>query len=55
MFVAHELEGESFEAMAARTGTAVNTLLARKHRAVKALRARLQAVHEFMSEGGGES
>jgi RNA polymerase sigma factor (sigma-70 family) len=45
-FVAHELEGESFKAMAARTGVGVNTLLSRKRYAVLHLRERLRRVHE---------
>jgi RNA polymerase sigma factor (sigma-70 family) len=43
VFIAHELEGVSFRELAARTGVSVNTLLARKHRATRFLRARLQA------------
>ena len=46
VFVAHELEGLSFRDMAARTGVAVNTLLARKHQAVLHLRARLQRAYD---------
>jgi RNA polymerase sigma factor (sigma-70 family) len=42
-FIAHELEGVSFRELAARTGVSVNTLLSRKHRATRFLRARLQA------------
>src|SRR5512134_1896842 len=42
VFVAHELEGRSFKAMAAETGVSVNTLLSRKHYAVRHLRERLQ-------------
>ena len=42
VFVAHELEGLSFKDMAARSGVAVNTLLARKRYAVLSLRTRLQ-------------
>ena len=42
----HELEGRSFKDMAAESGVAVNTLLARKRYAVLALRARLQAVYD---------
>lgn len=42
VFVAHELEGEAFRDMAARTGVPLNTLLARKRYAVQALRSRLQ-------------
>jgi RNA polymerase sigma factor (sigma-70 family) len=46
VFVAHELEGASFNELAARTGTPLNTLLARKHYAVKHLRRRLQATYD---------
>ena len=46
VFVGHELEGRSFKDMAARSGVAVNTLLARKRYAVLHLRARLQAVYD---------
>jgi RNA polymerase sigma factor (sigma-70 family) len=42
VFVAHELEGRSFRAMAAETGASVNTLLSRKRYAVRHLRERLQ-------------
>jgi RNA polymerase sigma factor (sigma-70 family) len=45
VFVAHELDGESFKDIAARSGVSVNTLLARKRYAVLGLRARLYAVH----------
>lgn len=46
VFVAHELEGASFKEMAERWGVGVNTLLSRKRYAVRALRERLQAVHD---------
>jgi len=46
VFIAHELEGVSFSEMAARAGLPLNTLLARKHYAVKALRRELQVVHD---------
>lgn len=46
VFVGHELEGRSFKSMAAQSGVAVNTLLARKRYAVLHLRARLQAVYD---------
>jgi RNA polymerase sigma factor (sigma-70 family) len=46
VFIAHELEGRSFAQLAESTGERVNTLLARKHRAVQALRARLREVYE---------
>ena len=51
IFIAHELEGRSFKDMAAEQNISINTLLARKHDAVKALRARLQTLY---SEFGGE-
>ena len=46
IFLAHEVEGRSFKEMAEETGVSVNTLLARKHRAVVHLRRRLQAIYE---------
>lgn len=46
VFVAHELEGRSFRALAAASGVGVNTLLSRKHAAVRHLRRRLQAIYE---------
>jgi RNA polymerase sigma factor (sigma-70 family) len=53
VFVAHEFEGESFAAMAARTGVGVNTLLGRKHYAVRQLRDRLSALRDdFRNESG---
>lgn len=45
-FVAHEFEGESFSAMAARTGVGVSTLLARKRYAVLHLRRQLRALRD---------
>jgi RNA polymerase sigma factor (sigma-70 family) len=42
VFIAHEIEAVSFRDMAARTGVPLNTLLARKHNAVKQLRRTLQ-------------
>jgi RNA polymerase sigma factor (sigma-70 family) len=50
VFVAHEIEGVSFRALAAATGVSVNTLLSRKHYAVLRLRRRLQDVHEEFKE-----
>jgi RNA polymerase sigma factor (sigma-70 family) len=41
-FIAHELDGRSFRDLAAETGIGVNTLLGRKHAAVRFLRQRLQ-------------
>lgn len=46
VFVAHELEGRSFKEMAAQSGVALNTLLARKRYAVLHLRARLQPIYD---------
>jgi RNA polymerase sigma factor (sigma-70 family) len=46
VFVAHELEGQSFKAMAAQTGVSVNTLLSRKRYAVRHLRLRLQTIYD---------
>ena len=46
VFVAHELEGQSFNEMAASTGLSVNTLLSRKHYAVVFLRRRLRAIYD---------
>jgi RNA polymerase sigma factor (sigma-70 family) len=46
VFIAHELEGRSFKSLAAESGVAVNTLLARKRYAVLQLRRRLQRHHE---------
>jgi RNA polymerase sigma factor (sigma-70 family) len=46
VFIAHEIEGVSFNDMVARTGVPLNTLLARKHYAVKRLREELQSVRD---------
>lgn len=46
VFVRHELEGESFEKIAANTGVSVNTLLSRKRYAVLALRKYLKEVYD---------
>ena len=50
VFMAHEIEGKSFKQLAAETGVSVNTLLSRKHYAVRFLRQRLQAVHDEFNE-----
>ena len=42
----HELEGESFEQIAADTGVSINTLLSRKRYAVLALREYLKEVYD---------
>ena len=46
VFIAHELEGRSFQELAAESGVGVNTLLSRKRYAVLHLRERLQSVYE---------
>ena len=46
VFVAHEFEGRSFRELAAATGVSVNTLLSRKHYAVRYLRRRLRAMYD---------
>ena len=46
VFIAHEFEGKSFKDIAAETGVSVNTLLARKHYAVRHLRRRLQDIYD---------
>lgn len=46
VFVAHELMGYSFQEIAQQTGVGVNTLLSRKHYAVRHLRKRLQAIYD---------
>jgi RNA polymerase sigma factor (sigma-70 family) len=44
VFIAHELEGRSFKDLAAEMGVGVNTLLGRKHAAVRHFRRRLQDI-----------
>jgi RNA polymerase sigma factor (sigma-70 family) len=44
VFIAHEVEGRSFKALAAEWDIGVNTLLGRKHAAVRHLRKRLQDI-----------
>jgi RNA polymerase sigma factor (sigma-70 family) len=46
VFVAHELDGETFQEMSARTGISINTLLSRKRYAVLRLRERLKAAYD---------
>ncbi len=50
VFIAHEIEGRSFKDLAAETGLSLNTLLARKHYAVRHLRKRLQAIYDEFNE-----
>jgi len=55
VFIAHEIEGRSFKELSAETGVSVNTLLSRKHYAVRHLRRRLRFIYdEFASEWGRE-
>jgi RNA polymerase sigma factor (sigma-70 family) len=44
VFVAHALDGRSFKDIAADTGVGVNTLLGRKHAAIRHLRRRLRDI-----------
>jgi RNA polymerase sigma factor (sigma-70 family) len=53
VFVAHEIEGQSFKEMAAETGTNVNTLLSRKRYAVLHLRERLQRAFDELGRKRG--
>jgi RNA polymerase sigma factor (sigma-70 family) len=46
VFVAHEVEGRSFAEISEETGVGVNTLLSRKHYAVRFLRKRLKEIYE---------
>jgi len=50
VFIGHELLGYSFKEMAEQTGVGVNTLLSRKHYAVKHLRERLQDIYDEFKE-----
>jgi len=51
VFVAHELQGRSFEELAIETGVKLNTLLSRKRYAVLHLRQRLQIIYdEFLED-----
>jgi|SRR5215469_8112600 len=48
VFIAHEIEGRSFQELAQASGVSVNALALRKHYAVMYLRERLEAIyHEF--------
>jgi len=49
VFIAHELEGQSFKEIARETGVNVNTLLSRKRYAVLRLRQRLQAIYDELT------
>lgn len=46
VFVAHEIEGQTFKQISEATGVSVNTLLSRKHYALLRLRSRLKAIYD---------
>jgi RNA polymerase sigma factor (sigma-70 family) len=50
VFVAHEIEGLSFESLSRRGGIPVNTLLSRKRYAVLYLRRRLQTLYDELDK-----
>ena len=50
VFVWHEIEGRSFKQIAAATGAPINTLLSRKHYAVRRLREQLRPLYEQLIE-----
>src|ERR1700685_251982 len=50
VFIAHELLGYTFKELAERYGVGVNTLLSRKHYAVKFLRERLRDIYDELKE-----
>jgi len=50
VFVAHELEGRSFENIAGETGVSINTLLSRKRYALLRLRRRLQSTYDELTK-----
>lgn len=50
VFIAHELDGRSFKELAAESGIAINTLLGRKHAAVRHLRRRLKDIRLELSD-----
>jgi len=46
VFLAHEIDGRSFADISKETGVSINTLLSRKHYAVKRLRSRLRRIYD---------
>jgi len=50
VFIAHELQGRSFEELALESGVKLSTLLSRKRYAVLHLRKRLQTIYEDFIE-----
>ena len=55
VFLAHVVEGRSFKEIAAESGVGVNTLLSRKHYAMRRLRARLQSIYDEFEKGEGRT
>jgi RNA polymerase sigma factor (sigma-70 family) len=49
VFLAHEIDGRSFAEISRETGVAINTLLSRKHYAVKRLQRRLRDVYDQLA------
>ena len=50
VFIAHELMGYTFKALAAQNGVSVNTLLSRTHYAFLLLRERLRAIYDEFTQ-----
>ena len=51
VFLAHEIEGRNFKELAEETGLSINTLLGRKHLAVRRLRRQLEEIYnEFQKQ-----
>ena len=50
VFIANELEGESFKDMSEKSRVSINTLLARKRYAVQNLKKKLQNIKNFIDE-----
>jgi RNA polymerase sigma factor (sigma-70 family) len=50
VFLAHEVEGHSFEEIARESGVSINTLLSRKRYAVLRLRRRLQSIYNELTK-----
>ena len=51
VFLAHEVEGRSFQELASETGLSINTLLSRKRYAVLYLRGRLRSIYSGFMKG----
>ena len=49
VFIAHELEGKSFQQLSDESGLSINTLLARKRYAILKLRERLQEYYDELN------